>query len=258
MQPDSFGCILNIPALGWALLETWALPTSLLNQKTQPVSQFKIIQKTSSQHVQRRWSYDLNNTCCNNRLFRFLLVYLSTTQLICYGIYWICWLYLSRYLSCHSQRFFFNFLDPPCADVSSPGRMLKAFFISRCQSAYPFPDSRPDCSWTNSPLTVLLPPPFSYSVQTEVRVGWRWCASSHWPEVAGAPATNWRANCWDMRRFLTTNSADFVATRRKHVALMLRDRMFAHVTYQVTSWQALTVYLTQKKIKKHPPSRLRC
>lgn len=120
--------------------------------------------------------------------FRFLLVYLSTTQLIGNVIYRIWWLYLFRYLFCHSEIiFFFNFFHSPCADASSPGRMLKAFFISRCQSAYPFPDSRPDCSWTNSPLTVLLPPPFSYSVQTEVRVGWRWRASSRCPEVAGAP-----------------------------------------------------------------------
>lgn len=104
--------------------------------------------------------------------------------------------------------------------------MLKAFFISRCQSAYPFPDSRPDCSWTNSPLTVLLPPPVSYSVQTEVRVGWHLtCVISPCRGLPEPRRLNWRANCWDMRRFLTTNAADFVATRRKHVVLTLPDRM---------------------------------
>lgn len=167
----------------------------------------------------------------------------------------------------HKDKFFY-FFHSSCADVSSPARMLKAFFISRCQSAYPFPDSRPDCScqWTNSPLTVLLPLPFSYLVQKEVRVGWRWCASSCWPEVTEALVTNWRANCWGLRisnnkarllSFLSKadNAADFVAMQRKHVVQMLRDRMFVHVTcqHELTGLHSLP---DTKKKKKHPPSRL--
>lgn len=140
-----------------------------------------------------------------------------------------------------TQRLFFlYFFHSSCANVSSPARMLKAFFISRCQSAYSFTDSRPDCScqWTNSPLTVLLPLPFSYLVQKEAaaRVGWHWRASSHWPEVTGALATNWSIsnNKARLLSFLSKadKAADFVATQRKHVVQMLRDRMFVHVTYQ--------------------------
>lgn len=73
------------------------------------------------------------------------------------------------------------FFHPPC-DVSSSACVLKAFFISRCQPAYPFTHSRPDCSceWTNSPLTVL-PLFFACSAQ----IGWRWPASSRWPVVTG-------------------------------------------------------------------------
>lgn len=88
----------------------------------------------------------------------------------------------------HYRIIFLDFVLSPFSfpDVSG---LLKAFFISRCQPAYPFTDSRPDCSCerANSRLTVLLPLFFSSSVQKAAQAGWHWRASSRWPVVTGDP-----------------------------------------------------------------------